>query len=420
MSVDKLTRPFNRHAGQVTTRALRPRIPLRRPMKPPLDLAYRARNWFWYWRVRQISGLSNDRLDAKCFGDSRRRRSFDRLQETASSPDRVPVVDGNKLLQVVDDWRDVGRGSAIAYRQATLDFRSELWDILGSRQSDPAVYTKLINTYAANRGWTRIANSDAALYRAMLGRDEPAVEEGVSTAYSAMLHKIANDATPQSIAVLAALYRETVHQGSLDLAISVQHAIRAAVPWMCDRLGMDARTSMLIQKLVKDRVIANRWFTEEDWKKTLAESPSPGRSTRSRAKDLQAYVDWYVYRSGDYKREEYGRHPIVPRSERLDWISEQRDVLSEAFNEAERSRVDALTLSESISGEIREHSVRLAQRSADLLQSRSVPPLRGQHFYSHGKPVLTIGNLPDPCINFTDITSEANSPDVEGATSQRE
>jgi len=389
-------------------------------MKPPLDLAYRARNWFWYWRVRQISGLSNDRLDAKCFGDSNRRRSFDRLQETASSPDTVPVVDGKKLLQVVDDWRDVGRGSAIAYRQATRDFRSELWDILGSRDYGPAEYTTLINTYAANRGWTRIANSDTALYRAMLGRDEPAVEEGVSTAYSAMLHKIANDATPQSIAVLAALYRETVHQGSLDLAISVQHALRAAVPWMCDRLGMDAHTSMLIQKLIKDRVIANRWITEEDWKKTLPASPSPDRSTRSRAKDFQAYVDWYVHRSGDLNREEFGRHPIVPRSERLDWVSEQRDVLSEALKEAERSRVDALTLSESIIGEIRGQSVRLAQRSADLLRAHSAPALRGQHFYSHGKPMLTIGNLPDPCINIMGITSEVNSHDAEGSTSQRE
>lgn len=32
--------------------------------RPPVDIAWRLRNWAWFWTVKQIAGCSEDRLDA--------------------------------------------------------------------------------------------------------------------------------------------------------------------------------------------------------------------------------------------------------------------------------------------------------------------------------------------------------------------
>lgn len=300
-------------------------------MRPTDDLAIRARNWFWYWCVRAISGLSNDQLDRKCFGeDGIRRRHFERLQQTASSPNGIALIEGKTLLRIVDRW-DAPDGQKGAFALATAAFESTLWQFLANRDASAHIYTDFIQAYVQEKAWARVHVWDSGIYEAFLGPSEPAIEYGVSTAYSAMLHKLVDEATPDALAVLIALFREALHDVLLEQAIAIKPAIEASVSRICKRYDMPDIMFALMYKLVSHRALSNVWFSEADWRDHTNVTRKKAKNSRDRTRNFQAWVNWYVKHSDWLRRKIHGVYPIVPRSPRVDWVARNLDALKVVY-----------------------------------------------------------------------------------------
>lgn len=299
----------------------------KRRMRIADDLAYRARNWFWYWQVRQVSQLSNQQLDEKAFGDVGRKRHFERIQHAASSPDSVALFDGLTLVELVDGWTMPGTGGDRPLATATSAFRSHLWDFLTRRDIAPREYTDFIQSVVAERGWHRIHGRDLGLYRRFLGPAEPAGGSSGGDVYSAMLHRLANDASPDSLAVLIALFREAMHAVRLQEALLIKSAIGAATVWMCSQLQMPEIVTRLLDRLIEDRVLSNLWVTEADWRAQTAHRAGNAKNSRDRLWEFRDWVHWYIEDCPKLVDAGYCASPIVPSSPRIDWLESNRGAL---------------------------------------------------------------------------------------------
>ena len=362
-------------------------------MRPAQDLAYRARNWLWYWRVRQISGLTNEELDKKCFGAHGRRQHFERIEASASDPDEMPLVDGKTLLALVDAWDRPADGSPGPYAEATTGFKSKLWSFMAAREQHPAIYTDFIQQYAKDRGWMRAHDRDYPLYAMFLGEDEPAIENGVGTAYSAMLHKLVNEVTPDATAVLIALFREAIHRVELENAIAIRKALAAAIVWMGELLEIPRNVTQLIKQLASDRVLSNRWITEADWRKQTNTPVKPRLSTRARIREFNAWVRWYTNRPPTFDGNDYGRFPLVPRSARTDWLEEHRDFLDEVRREVGAMRHTNWKFRDSQVPENQALAEQARIHAAGLLSHICPPDAAPKRFYAT-RPSLEMGGLP--------------------------
>jgi len=358
------------------------------------DLAFRLRNWFWYWQVRAISGLSDDGLDEKCFGESdRRRRQFERIRASASSPNRVAVVGGQTLLDAVNDWDRPDDGGPGPYAVATTAFNSRFWDFLAARHLEPREYSAFIQQIARERGWVRASTDDSGVYFTFLGGDEPAIEQGLGTAYSAMLHKLVEEATPDTTAVLVALFREAMHRVDLEQAMAIKSALTTAVIMMCRRAKIDRPTEHMIWQLNKDRVLANWWITEAHWREYTQTPVKPNISTRQRIKEFQSWVWWYIGRPLSFQKTGYGLFPIVPGSARTDWVEDNRSALDIAYEDISHFRWQHLLLEDALDPAIQREAEKMKADADELVAAFRVPPGEPTRFYS-SRPNLEMGDLP--------------------------
>lgn len=362
-------------------------------MRPTQDLAYRARNWFWYWRVRQISGLTNEQLDQKCFGDHGRRRHFERLEASASDPDEIPLVDGKTLLELVNAWDLPGDRGPGPFACATRAFESPLWSFLATRDQAPTVFTDCIQNYAEKRGWMRVHDCDYALYAMFLGTDEPAIAHGVETTYSAMLHKLVNEVSPDATAVLIALFREAIHQVELENAIAIRNALTASIVWMGELLGIHRNVTQLIKQLSSDRVLSNRWITEADWRTNTNTPITPKLASRARIREFHAWVRWYTNRPQAFDGNGFGRFPLVPISARTEWLEAHRDFLEGVRREVGAMRHTHWTFSHSLVPENQAHAAQARIHADGLLAHISPPDIAPERFYTT-RPNLELGGLP--------------------------
>lgn len=298
-------------------------------MRMAEDLGYRARNWFWYWQVRQTSQLSNQRLDEKVFGDVGRKRHFERIQHSASSPDRVAVLGGPTLVELVDRWGLEGSDVDRPFATATIAFHSRLWEFLTKRDIAPQEYTDFVQSTVASRGWHRIHGRDFGLYRRFLGEAEPASNLSGGVAFSAMLHRLANDAAPDSLALLVALFREAVYAVRLQEALLIKPAIKAATGWMCRQVNMPETETRLLARLVDDRVLSNVWITESDWRDDAGCRAGSTTSSWERLRQFREWVAWYTRDRPQSSQSGFCASPIVPLSPRIGWLESNREVLEQ-------------------------------------------------------------------------------------------
>lgn len=364
-------------------------------MRPTIDLAYRARNWFWYWQVRKVSGLSNDQLDRKCFGEMGRRRHFEQIQASASAPNEVALVNGQTLLTLVDSLDRPSISEPGPYEVATQAFHSQLWFFLATRDLPPSVYTEFIQQYAENRGWLRISNRDRYLYAEFLGTDEPAIESGVSTAYSAMLHKLVNDRSPDSIAVLIALFKEAMNRVDLEQASTIRVAIRASIAWMGECLELKGDSLSLLGRLVNDRILRNRWISEADWRRATNTTRKTTISSRQRIRDFQSWVAWYTGQNRVLDENIHGLYPLVPRSERIDWLETNRNHISAALEQVNYLRTMRSQFIESESLEYRQIAEIIRIEEIELLSQIQAPDSEPERLYT-SRPDLILNELPCP------------------------
>jgi len=362
-------------------------------MRPVDDLALRARNWFWYWLVRNTSGLSNTQLDRKCFGEQiARKRYFENIQLTASSPNTVAVLKGKKVLEIVGCW-DAVDNQPSPYLPSTQAFSSHLWVFLGKRNLPADTYSEFIQKYIEERGWIRLHARELPLYVTFLGASEPAARPGVSTAYSGMLHKLVSEATPDALAVLIALFREAMLGIFLEQAVALKIALRTATHRMCQQHNMPNDISRLLRRMIDDRVLSNSWLTEEDWRRHTGTQRKAKISSRERVRQFRAWVEWYVNESRPLIQTGYGGCPIVPRSPRVDWVAKNKDTLNEAYQQlalvAQRSRM----LQDIPVGLTEEPEKLTIIETPELMHALSRPKKRSAGFYDAMRPRLEMGDL---------------------------
>lgn len=367
----------------------------KRRMRTADDLAYRARNWLWYWRVRQVSGLSNQQLDEKAFGDVERKRHFERIQHTASSPDRVALLGGRTLLEAVDQWTLPKSDAAQPFAEATAAFRSRLWEFLARRDIAPAEYTRFIEDVVAARGWHRAQAQDLGLYREFLGDMEPAIGPPGGTAYSAMLHRLVNDAKPESLAVLIALFREALYGVRLEEALLIKSAVTTAVGWMCHQLRLPESLERLLDRLVDDRILANVWITEADWRAHTGRRAGLAKNSRDRLAEFRAWVEWYVERRRPRFEPAYCLSPIVPSAPRVDWLEANRGLLEQAYRDIMRTNGEGQFRLLGTGQIVDAPWLDRAQFSAQLAKALGRPETASPQFYSDSPPLL-MGRLPNP------------------------
>lgn len=358
-------------------------------MRPVDDLAFRARTWFWYWTLRNDSGLSNDGLDDRFLSQDAkggRKRHFERIEQTASSPASFALKDGKTLLKLVDEG---------GFPEASQVFNCRLWEFLTERDAPPQTYSDYIAEYIDARGWHRIGVRDLSLYITFLGDQEPAVQQDVSTVYSAMLHKLMNETTLDGIAVLVALFREAMAGMLLQQAIAIKSALGAAVVWTCRQRSIPKTPARLLSQLIDDRVFSNRWFSQEDWRVHTGHPRKEKLSTRERVREFKAWVQWYIKDSHRIGTTQFGLFPIVPRSERIHWIEENGAELQAVLRDVGRLKEEHWMFSDSLIPRFQEHaeSSRLA---ADALLKIYAPPDSKPEVFYESEPPFRMGNLLQP------------------------
>lgn len=409
-----------RHVGSSGNRVIPPNpatIALRRgktrfstphgaDMRKADDIALRARNWLWYCMVRGTHDVPNEQLDKKFMAARGGRvRFFQRIQDSASSPDEIPVLGGKTLLEVVGAADRVQPDQPGPFAPATTAFRSKFWDFLTSRVAPPQVYTDFIQSYANTHGWIRLANADFAVYETFLGRDEPAIEDHIGTAYSAMLHKLANDATLDATAVLIALFREALSNVDLKRAVAVNWALDAALDQLCRIQRFPGLLTTLLFRLVNDRVSGNTWLTKADWRAATNAPVAKKPTSRQRVAEFHAWVSWYISRARPDRVARYGQLPIVPRSARVDWVESNKDQLVQV----DRKVRDLWSFDFKLDDEESRRQVAEAKREADALVARFQCPFDTREaFYDH-EPRLTIADLPK-CYPTTDTDPQYSLP----------
>lgn len=382
-------------------------------MRPAEDLAERARNWFWYWMVRRISGLSNEALDQKFLRTSERIRRFEVISESASSPAKIALRDGRTLLELVDMADRPAPDRPGPFAPATQAFESPFWDFLipngprpayrGRRSSCDASdltseraslsCSEFIQSYVHERGWLRLPNGSGSLYEIFLGPDEPAVEMRIGTAYSAMLHKLVAEQTLEAVAVLMALFREAIHNVDLKRAAAIKVALKGATTWLCQRYEMPDRMTKLLDSLVFDRILKNLWLTKADWQRAAEERTDPKINSRDRIKEFQRWVDWYISHPREGEPRRFGAFPIVPQSARTRWVESNRDALKK-LNKAVWERRDVHGRWHDSPSIGARHLASQAKEEEARILLQVAPPLDPPERFFEEPPSLEIANLP--------------------------
>lgn len=283
---------------------------------------------FWYEEIRAISGLNDAGLDRKCFGeDCGRRRYFEGIRRSWSSPDARPIVDGRTVLQVVDSWDTNGAGPG-PYANATRNFRSKLWDFLANPDASPDDYTAHIQDYVSNHGLVRLSWHEVRLYRMLLGTSEPAVQNG-ALSHSAMLQELIKDRTIDALSVLIALFREAMAAFSLDRAVATRSAVRLCMNDMMTASLIPPQVEALFGVLIEARVLNNCWVSDAEWR-SRAEGCCRRPSSTERNRDLIRWINWYISHATMHVPI-YGEAPIASRTAGISWVEQNRDALVRAL-----------------------------------------------------------------------------------------
>lgn len=363
-------------------------------MRPADDLAFRARNWFWYWRVRAISGLNNGQLDRQCFGADGRRRHFERLESSASDPHRVALVDGRTLLEIISEWDPPTGEPPDAYSKLSGEYHSALWEMLTLHDRPAGHYTDYLQRFAQSRGWVRIHAKDRSLYQRFLGEDEPAVQSDVSTAYSAMLHQLVNEATPDALAALVALFREALQAIHLKQAMAIETALRAAPTWICEFRHLPRWLGLFLRRLVHDRVFSNRSATECNAGLVLNRSEfGAPMNSRARIQAFQVAIKAYIRGVGAPGPSPFGHFPMVPSSERIRWLEHNRTALeAELDTECENRQCTGGSSNSPEPGDIADPIDEVPSNPPYLPGLR--PPACAPAVFFRSRPHLELGQLP--------------------------
>lgn len=294
-----------------------------RPGRPPVDIAWRLRNWAWYWSVKRITGCSDDRLDALYVPESKdgtRRRFFQRLRSLGSNP----TVARADLSGVSVFQRVIGGDKGQEMQIAERDFHSNLWEMLTNPRLGIEDHRQFINQAIEERGWYRLRAEDRRIAATFLTPDPTfGFPVGCEHVYSAMLTYLELHPTADHVALLAALFREAMTEVALPEAMLLRSSLmNCADNWVVS-LGMPVvQQRHLLRLLIEQRLIRGWWFTPDLSLKAYG----------SQRRYIHALVKAHLATSAEGTPKSYAAWPIVVRSPRVAWIEAHRDVLEAAVN----------------------------------------------------------------------------------------
>lgn len=301
--------------------------------RPKQDLAIRVRNWTWYWMVKSATGLGDDKLDENYANPDdkalvSRLRVFFRIRALGTSPD---ATQGYRTRESV--YEIANRKSAALLAPAKQVFESEIWDFLQQPDRPAAEYTRFINLVCERRGWYRAPWSDRKLGVLFLGGDEPAFQTGLSPAYRAMLlHLIEAQPDLEALALLAALFREAYGSFQLDQAVAIRSALKTATSLYVGGSELPWEVGKVFEQLIWDRIVGNQIINNDPFNDVLpvvGDGQVAARSTiQSPAQAIKRFAQRYA--AGQFREANPGpgQVPIVPRSARIDWLQDRKEVLS--------------------------------------------------------------------------------------------
>ena len=316
----------------------------REPGHPSMDIAFRVRNWGWYWLVKIIAAqqagknVSDLALDQKFTNRGGRCPAvFSRIRQTATSPDSVKGL-GNGVKSICDCVH-----STSGYLLAEKWFNSPLWKILTVKNMELEEIQKIIGSEISNRGYFRIKPEDVPVARAGLGSDEPALKRSPSSVYSAMLyHYIECEVNPEYLGILCALYREAhlehQHQTAQHLETALRHAISVFTrKLMSDPVvKVDEKVVNLITLLIEDRVLHDRWHSIDDVKDLKAKTD---------LQKLQNFCNWYISKKRIGRQDSNSIYPIVNDTPRTQWLLQNKKKIK-VIRDAEIKRANFQNISD--------------------------------------------------------------------------
>ena len=266
----------------------------RKAGKPITDLSVRMRNWFWYWSLKNRLGDASDSdLDLRFIVELRPPHAeppkyFERMRRAGLGPDEVPLAwRGSKLLEIVDSCADCSGLKA--------EFESLIWRMIGDRSLPASWYTEQIEELLLARGESREPVPYTWHYGLQFDPEKTFdPEKPLDEAYLAMLERLKSEASLQSLSLLCALFREAWHALHLHQLIPLANAVL----WTTSAVSRNIPGiySGLMYRLILDRVLGNVWIEQSDWSDHVGRAPRAGRAFAQRAKELEEFVRWYVFR----------------------------------------------------------------------------------------------------------------------------
>lgn len=339
----------------------------RRPRagNPPTDIAWRLRNWVWYWLVKEITDQSDEALDATYLPppgpDGARRRFFHRVRTLGSDP-TVPRhdLDGRSVFESVHAQ---GAGPQLQIARAAFD--SRLWWMLSLPPQGVEDDRRYIADTIAAQGWYRFQPEDRELGVEFI-RDEPAFGqcEDREHVYSTMLTHLESHASADYVALLAALYREALNEVSLEQAIQLRSSLRACTAHWVRHLAIPEDIARLIERLVYTRLARNIWMTPE----------IPREQFSTQQQYVRALVKAHMEEQPAVDGDRLSMYPIVLLSPRLAWLQAHREALMHEHVHALETRIDRELRKMGLSG-IRDEVISTLGTAAPMASSPPVGPV---------------------------------------------
>lgn len=263
--------------------------------QPRLDIAWRARNWVWYWMVRHESGLSDSELEAQ-YAKSRDNPgeslpAFTRVHNLGTSPrDPRGFRKLSPIFEAVhsEENRKVGK-----FEDARRAFESPFWELLTTRDLPLARLQEIIESISGERGLTQITNDEVEILET-LSDDQLLRDVGLKVNEEQAIKHLLEISDLDTTALLAALYREALREFKLDRALLLQGYETDPLMNFLEAAQLPVRVSNLVIILNLDRIWRDRWITEMDWYKATGTEPSGSSSEAARLKEINGFLAWYA------------------------------------------------------------------------------------------------------------------------------
>lgn len=291
--------------------------------------------------VKAATGLGDDGLDDRFATPPNvkpvaRLRIFFRIRALGTSPD---ATQGYRTTQSVYEMANSDSPKLLA--PARRVFESEIWEFLRQPDRPIADYTRVIEAICERRGWYRARREELRIGQTFLGLDEPAFQQGMSPAYHAMLqHLVEAQPDIEALTLLVALFREAYGSFQLDQAMAIRSALRSAAFSYAKACDVPDDISVLLNRLIWDRIIQNQIVNDDVLDESDGNADTGQSSDATPGQKMQRFVKRYV--SGQLHDWDAapGVVAIVPRTDRIDWLLENRTGLragAEMVAQAERA-----------------------------------------------------------------------------------